>query len=419
MKHILITLSLFCLKAMAQDIDYRPFSEEGKVWTNDYFQLVSGTWYHNLTKLDGDTIIGEKTCLKAYVNGNYRGAFFDEGYRTFYISPESTEPRLVYDFSLKVGDKVTATILTTYTEENLTVTAVGVVKCGENNLKCMTLKNGKAQYEWVEGVGHKYGPLPWIYFDFPGGAPSSRKQIKLCAVKGKFLYWLDDFYDNRSSFVAEDKHWLVSNSLNGETEHYLMQGDTIIAGQKAKRMFCNDIYLGGFFDEGGYIHFIPKDCETAYPYYNFSIGSTGDCRTVWRDGKYVRLYINNARMMSGLSTDIYKYHFINIEGEDLCTKDTFYDGIYKPYGEWCKQLGALSGPMDYWRNPTEKQERTLLACWTPDGILYDANGISAIRGINTPDNSYQTVFDLNGNRLNHPAPHGIAIENGRKILRKN
>lgn len=402
-------LSFYCLTITAQGQKFHRFCEEGKVWLNDYFQVISNTWYHNITKLDGDTVIAGKECLKAYVNDTYRGAFFDEGYRTFYILPEHTEPKLVYDFSLQIGDQIVATILHTNTEENLVVTDVKEVQYGENTLKSITVKNGKAQYEWIEGVGHKYGPLPGWYYVFPGSARSSDKQIGLCSVKGSFLYWKDELSGGTANFTAENKHWLVSNSLTDETEIYLMQGDTIIAGQKAKRMFYDGEYIGAFFDEGSKTFFIPQNEENAYLYYNFADPYEGLCKTVWHKGKYAHLFI---KKLSDWWTS--QHNFMYIEGEDLSTKDSFQENIQKASGKWYRGIGSLSGPMNNWNYPLEEQSQTLLACWTPDELIYDPMNITNITSPPTYGSSSSKVFNLMGIKANQ---QGIVIENGRKVLR--
>ena len=409
---------LCSIAAAAQERGYHPFCEEGKVWTKDYFNALSNKWYHNTTKLEGDTLIGGKHCMKVYANNIYRGAFFEEEHHTFFINPDDTELKLVYDFSLQVGDQIETTILHTNQEQTLTVTAVDEVKYGNNTTKRLTLKSDNGRFEWIEGVGHKYGPLQKECYSLPGSVTSL--PIGLCSVKGQFVYWADETgvsQKEKIPFVAENKHWLVNDELTNGTMHYLMQGDTIIAGQTAKRMFCDEEYLGAFYSKGRLTYFIPKGTETAHLYYNFSLSSAGEQTTVWHDGQYAQIYRKGIVMDPGLGAWGGRLFFMYIEDGDQSIKDTFSEMLSKVAGEWSDGIGSLRGPMNNWIHPLEEKSQTLLACWTPDEIIYDPNGLVAAHFTTITSAPAPTpTYDLSGRKV-APNAHSIYIEAGKKVVR--
>lgn len=417
MRSLLFTLFVCCAAlCSAQTGEMRPFCENGKVWTKDYCNVLNQMkWYHNVTKLDGDTIIGSHTCMKAYVNGTYRGAFFDEGCRTFYIRPNSTEKKLVYDFALEEGDEVTATILVADKEHKMKVVAVDYVDYGASHLKRITLADGEERFEWIEGVGHKYGPLQSWCYDLPGNA--KYPQVSLCSVNGSFLFWGDEKsmpQVERTPFTAEGKHWLVRNSVTKEERHYSMSGDTIIAGQCAKRMFCGEEYVGAFYDYDNKTYFFLKGNEAAFLYYNFAITSDADRTTLWHNGRWAQLFNKGMDDMAH-----FRLRFMYVENGDDNADASGCDILNTESCEWIEGIGSLRGPMaNFALHDTMEYADELFACWAPNGMLYDPHNLAGLRDVLNAECSLATTYDLSGRKLsgdtNH---HGVVIENGRKVMR--
>ena len=125
-KKVLLLLLLLTVPASwlrAQEVETRPVSEDHKVWRFNYLYFIT----EYLT--DGDTLIAGNHCYRLYKrelkfdekeyfssNGpfvydggeetyfGYYGAIFDEGRKTYFIKPDTTEPILQLDFDVSEGD---------------------------------------------------------------------------------------------------------------------------------------------------------------------------------------------------------------------------------------------------------------------------------------------------------------------------
>ena len=116
MKARLVTIGFvyaFCMTVQAQalQVDYQPFVEEGKIWDAQVGYIRENIF---MNKIEGDTVINGETWKKVY---NYSGFGLSGGYtyylalreigqKVYAIAKGSNRPRLLYDFGLKVGDRV-------------------------------------------------------------------------------------------------------------------------------------------------------------------------------------------------------------------------------------------------------------------------------------------------------------------------
>ena len=111
-RFLICLMAVYCLPTLAQtsDYDYIPFAQDGKKW-----EIQVGLIKENLygSRIDGDTLIGGETWKKVYnyfqlpeLNYSYYAAVRDEGKKVYAIAKGSGRPRLLYDFGMKVGDRV-------------------------------------------------------------------------------------------------------------------------------------------------------------------------------------------------------------------------------------------------------------------------------------------------------------------------
>ena len=164
----LLAVCLMCIVGVhAQERDsYRPFIEEGKVWTvlsfamggkymhepkrTDYYfdgeAIVAGRAYTRLVQLSED-----ETALEALVR--------EEGRRVYICDESRGTERVAYDFNLSVGDE------TEVGDIPFRVTAVGMRQFGRQQLRTVTLSpvrpdgGVREELEWIEGIGCTGTPL--------------------------------------------------------------------------------------------------------------------------------------------------------------------------------------------------------------------------------------------------------------------
>ena len=165
----------------ADNMAYRPFIEEGKVWKvgNTQTILDNSAQVVDYYYFDGDTIVGGKTCkqmmCQRYVNPNYTneywtpkpflrkvGAWYEENQKVYYYDEGKQTMMLKYDFSLAAND--TLQFLTDWSSpfiigpkqtgglEGFKGIYRDIRMCGDE---------GRSYHDtfWLEGVGCLRGPI--------------------------------------------------------------------------------------------------------------------------------------------------------------------------------------------------------------------------------------------------------------------
>ena len=179
---------------------YRPFIEQGKVWTVGYFLAESKTpsslYYYYF---DGDTIIADRTCTKMRYQeasvedlGNpwynkYIGAVYEEGQRVYYAYPERDSLVLLYDFASPVGDSIVI-------DNGYGIRKGYIMKRSYNDAdgyKGTTtyvgyLGSDALMYKWMEGVGNDVEPF---YHMYPQATKEyAHKSLLSCTVGDEVIY---------------------------------------------------------------------------------------------------------------------------------------------------------------------------------------------------------------------------------------
>ena len=104
---LLFALLLLPQLLQAQEVFSRPIAEDHKRWVYQFFptQIYCEEYF-----TDGDTIIGDYHAYRLYDYNyepkgiKYMGAIYDEGRKTYIIDAKTTEPRILLDFDVTVGD---------------------------------------------------------------------------------------------------------------------------------------------------------------------------------------------------------------------------------------------------------------------------------------------------------------------------
>ena len=212
------------MQAQEQDA-FHPLLQEGKLW-----KIVNGDGWASKPEYDilieGDTLIGGKIWKKVYSNMEYAhkdadgliyyAAVREEGERVYAIPKGKEEPRVLYDFSLKVGDKVmgTSTALDGFycllvleldeayarwdtTMELKKIDIINVhgqelrrftFDAHDNTLKSMgSSATSVSTIVWVEGVGSEGGL-------FQIGKKISPNSMVSCYLNGELIFDANDFH---------------------------------------------------------------------------------------------------------------------------------------------------------------------------------------------------------------------------------
>lgn len=229
----LLSSACMVIAAQTEELEYRPFAEEGKFWET----RICNSWDHEYHgRITGDTIINGETWMKVINNkaGTVRKAYYaavrDEGEKVYAIAKGSSRPRLLYDFSLKEGDFIRCgvegnafgclcakeepkdSLLGFPFEFCLKVERIDTVKLKDGlNRRRFTLSLWDTYRDfliaksivWIEGLGSGSGPFsPWmaqspkcpdkdrqVYITYWGNSNNTSPHIATS----------DDFYDLESS----------------------------------------------------------------------------------------------------------------------------------------------------------------------------------------------------------------------------
>ena len=159
MKGLLLAFfSLLTSHIYGQEV-YKPFLEEGKVWTYYYYNDFTGKEYYESLTVAGDTVIGDKN-YKRILNvatGGFEYAIREEGRKVYFKYPrdEENKEELIYDFGLNVGD----TFQPGWSDDpstQATVVAVDTIVVGNRAFRVLDVRlNGYDSWTnwWVEGIG--------------------------------------------------------------------------------------------------------------------------------------------------------------------------------------------------------------------------------------------------------------------------
>ena len=193
------TLLLVTGHLLAQEVESRPVSENHKRWVH----LLQG-YYKTEYFTEGDTVIGGKQCYQLYEKESrgesvdflvYYGAIFDEGKKTFFISPNSEEPKLLLDFNVIKGDSLMIMDKELWVEKDTVIQSCSRLY---RHLLIHNLTNERADTldlmfgithvnpgYWIEGIGSTASP----YFNSPAyWYAEQHYRLVECYVEGELIY---------------------------------------------------------------------------------------------------------------------------------------------------------------------------------------------------------------------------------------
>ena len=328
------------------DMVYRPFIEENKVWK--LRSCVSGNpvqWVDYY--FDGDTIIDGKTCkqmmCQQYVNPEdpdyaivmqypllqYVGAWYEEDKKVYFYNANNKQMRLMYDFSLDdnglfhffdfqyvVGPKQTGGIngfKGVYRE---------VWECGDggNTFQCAP---------WMEGVGLVYGPPTTNVFNVELADPAW--YLMSCTVGDEVIYYNSEEEDPYAK-GGRKKRFDFTHTIKIQPKGRTRSGaEKSIYGEYNDQLLCinidplDDTYLVRITDESG------KAVYEKNIYAGNIVGLNIDI-SAYTEGRYTVSVENSLELFTGefgaqmtgikevsRKQEVLKDHIYNLQGQRINT----------------------------------------------------------------------------------------------------
>ena len=166
-KFFFITIALLQFSfAHAQAWKYHPMPDSNAVWRVDYSWAMCYPicWQYQYT-ISGDTLIGSKSYSKLYMSGIQESSWFNYycggmrndtiNRKVYFVDTNSTNEKLLYDFTLTVGDTIFSMDTLMY-PNNFIIDSIDSVLVGSNYHKRFNLGGGPF-ISIIEGVGSTRG----------------------------------------------------------------------------------------------------------------------------------------------------------------------------------------------------------------------------------------------------------------------
>ena len=146
------------------EAEYRPFVEEGKVWTYHYYNDMTGKDFYESLMVSGDTVVDDKSYKKIVdvTTGRVDCAIREEGRKVYATYPHYSGEKLIYDFGLNVGDTFQLYDDNNGSDPNAwaTVVSVDTIVVGSRAFRALDVRSNDMKgwpNWWVEGIGGEYG----------------------------------------------------------------------------------------------------------------------------------------------------------------------------------------------------------------------------------------------------------------------
>ena len=383
---LLALFNLLPLLLSGQEL-YKPFLEEGKVWTYRYYNGMTGRDFNESLAVNGDTIIGNKG-YKRIVNvetGDYRYGMREEGQRVFVTYPNISDESLLYDFGLNVGDALVGT--------ELTVVAVDTIVVGNHAFRALDIRTSGDEWPnwWVEGIGGMY------YLTTNIERIGNNYSFSSCQSNGEMLFTNKDFqslgttpssHKKYDSVVSESRLWTMDMNMrlnpkeyniNWETEMKLA-GDTLINGinfmrryyrdwqkgeEKPERWITTNEYVG---QDGSKVYIYDDMFKTMKLDMDFSL-NVGDKIVVDDEDPYYFYFVVTAASDTILdsSTDRTPRRCLHVQMEQFPDVTNVYDTDI-----WIEGIGSLTYAVSGVKQflATGGADFRLTRCTDGDAVLY-------------------------------------------------
>ena len=286
---------------------YNSFLTEGKVWTMVYKGVIA-PWYGDKyafkeMKLMGDTVINEihfkEIFARIYSYGEpipekwtSEDMFLgEEGGKVYVRWKDSDRQGQAMDFSMQEGE--TQDFYTGIDSRIVPIHVQAIKDSVMNNTvrKCFYVGvpgEPFADDVWIEGIGSLRWGILGVVLEF-SGLSGAEPQLYECRQGNEVLYQNVDMRKPvYHTFVVEGKKWNCAHYIpyhdEVETRYsYYLKGDTVIGGQKCKKMYVEGLYgdtpeyYAAFYEVDGRVYEYPKGRDNSILMYDYvqKVGEKG------------------------------------------------------------------------------------------------------------------------------------------------
>ena len=178
--------------------------------------------------------------------------------------------------------------------------------------------------------------------------------------------------------VEDGKVWHMAHSVYGFPEYiydfdYIIQGDTVISGLEAKKVYCINedntgavVYKLALREEDKKVLFIPPGSEQQYVLYDFN-GKVGDEVTIAKEiienPDNMTMKIIAKQTMRSHNYNRHAYLMMRAEDEVI---------DWSCCGWWIEGIGSTLGPFNAWRFGYTGMLDGLISCEVNDQCVYES-----------------------------------------------
>ena len=466
-------IGLLCMLGMTVQAQtatdgYRPTAKEDKYWKTQIGVIQENVYF---SQIEGDTLINGESWKKVYnyswtqdTEKPYFAAIRDVEQKVYAIAKGSNRPRLLYDFSLKVGDLARCGL-----EKNdfgclldadekpdtlvgypfrawLMVERIDTIRTRGQEFRYFTLRLLDDFHEqmspdpvvWVEGIGSGFGLFsPWMPF------PTKEKaMLTICKeTDDDYFSFPDDYKEYVEAaagyypFLKEGKEWFYQHDhvemsedfeqhITTDYVSYKLKGDTVIDGKDYMKMYFifqnGSRYMLAMREENKQVFMrLPGDEDKLLFDFGMQVGESYEFPHWGNNNPNDLLTLESIRKEAIRGRNLIAMKYAHEKDRWV----TIVEGVGSTQG-WKLMDQDIQYPTGAYSYDTEY----FLYCAVDDKIfatVEDIGDIIRAEDINsgipqgTPAASpvfspMQQFFDLQGRRLQQRPQQGVYIQNGRK-----
>lgn len=199
MKKLTLSAVALVFTLMLFSQNYYPLVQENNEWNVLQVIFEGGnpwdtSFYTQTYKISGDTIVNNQDFKKIYkseeeipVNWIYEGSIREEDEKVWYVSHFNNEERLIYDFTLNVGDTMEFQDQPYMVVDSITFHEIAGIE--RKHIYFSYIDFSPYKELWIEGIGSNYGVLS----SGSGGSVGGWTWFLCMSENGELIYMNPDY----------------------------------------------------------------------------------------------------------------------------------------------------------------------------------------------------------------------------------